>query len=52
MLPFKTAVTDNGVNFALYSANATGVTLLLFNDPGDEQPVRSDTTKLRQKPKL
>ena len=39
--PFGATVTDNGVNFALYSANATGVTLLLFNDPGDEQPVRS-----------
>ena len=41
--PFGATVTDNGVNFALYSANATAVTLLLFNNPGDEQPVRSIT---------
>ena len=39
--PFGATVADNGVNFALYSANATAVTLLLFNGPGDEQPVRS-----------
>ena len=38
--PFGASVTESGVNFALYSANATAVTLLLFNSPEDADPVR------------
>jgi glycogen operon protein len=36
--PLGATVTPAGVNFALYSRHATGVRLLLFDDPADEQP--------------
>ncbi len=33
--PFGATVDDEGVNFAIYSANATAIQLLLFNNPSD-----------------
>ena len=33
-------VIDNGVNFAVYSKNATRIELLLFDDPEDSRPTR------------
>ncbi|HEY3359405.1 MAG TPA: glycogen debranching protein GlgX [Polyangia bacterium] len=38
--PLGATVTRTGVNFALYSRHATGVRLLLFDHPGDEQPAQ------------
>ena len=35
--PLGATYDGNGVNFALFSENATGVTLCLFNHPDDEQ---------------
>ena len=32
--PLGATVTPEGVNFAIFSENATGVDLCLFNDPG------------------
>src|SRR5262245_62012712 len=34
--PLGATVVDGGVNFALYSPNASAVYLLLFNKPNDE----------------
>ena len=36
--PFGATVSQEGVNFALFSANATAVSLLLFANPDDEEP--------------
>ena len=36
--PFGATVDDEGVNFAIYSANATAVQLLIFNNPADLEP--------------
>ena len=38
--PLGATVTRTGVNFALYSRHATGVRLLLFDHPQDEQPAQ------------
>ena len=38
--PLGATVDDEGVNFSIYSANATSVQLLLFRDPGDLEPFR------------
>ena len=37
--PFGATVDDEGVNFSVYSANATGVKLLIFDNPTDLDPV-------------
>lgn len=37
-LPFGANVLNNGVNFAVFSRNATSVTLLLFNNAEDNTP--------------
>ncbi|MCK5154050.1 MAG: glycogen debranching enzyme, partial [Spirochaetales bacterium] len=37
-LPFGATVLNNGVNFAVFSRNATSVTLLLFNNAEDTTP--------------
>ncbi|MDD5305960.1 MAG: glycogen debranching protein GlgX [Deltaproteobacteria bacterium] len=39
--PLGATITPTGVNFALYSKNATAVTLLLFDARGDAVPARS-----------
>ncbi|MCX5943788.1 MAG: glycogen debranching protein GlgX [Cyanobacteria bacterium] len=39
--PFGATVDDDGVNFSVYSANATGVQLLLFNSPTDLEPSKT-----------
>ena len=36
--PLGATVTEDGVNFSLYSSSATEVTLLIFNDPADPRP--------------
>ena len=36
--PFGATVDDEGVNFAVYSANATAVKLLIFDSPTDLDP--------------
>ena len=36
--PFGATVDDEGVNFAIYSANATAIQLLLFDNPTDLDP--------------
>jgi len=36
--PFGATVDDEGVNFSVYSANATAIQLLLFNNPSDLEP--------------
>ncbi len=36
--PLGATVDDDGVNFSLYSQHATGVTLLIFNQPDDAFP--------------
>ena len=36
--PFGATVDDEGVNFAVYSANATAIQLLLFDNPSDLEP--------------
>lgn len=41
--PFGSTVDTNGVNFSLYSANATNITLLLFNNPTDLHPFKAIT---------
>jgi len=38
--PLGATVDDQGVNFSVYSANATSVQLLLFNSPTDLDPFR------------
>jgi glycogen operon protein len=38
--PFGATVDDEGVNFSVYSANATAIQLLLFNNPSDLEPSR------------
>jgi len=38
--PLGATVDDEGVNFSVYSANATAVKLLLFNSPKDLDPFR------------
>ena len=38
--PFGSTVTNDGVNFALYSSSATKVQLLIFNKPNDVEPSR------------
>ncbi|MHB2018985.1 MAG: glycogen debranching protein GlgX [Candidatus Xenobia bacterium] len=38
--PLGATLRDGGVNFALFSRNATGVRLLLFDDAKDAQPSR------------
>ncbi|MDR6963342.1 glycogen debranching protein GlgX [Shewanella putrefaciens] len=38
--PLGATVDDHGVNFALFSANATGVELCLFDDKGDSEIYR------------
>jgi glycogen operon protein len=38
--PFGATVEDEGVNFAVYSANATAVQLLIFTNPTDPDPVK------------
>lgn len=40
-LPFGAHQQGNGVNFAVFSRNATGVQLEFFDHPGDEQPSRT-----------
>ena len=37
--PFGSTVESEGVNFSLYSANATSVKLLIFKHPGDLEPL-------------
>ena len=41
--PFGATVTENGVNFSVYSQNATSVELLIFENPDDLNP----TTKIQ-----
>ena len=36
--PFGSTVTQDGVNFSLYSSSATNVKLLIFNKPDDLEP--------------
>ena len=36
-------VVDQGVNFAVYSKNATRIDLLLFDDPESERPTQRAT---------
>ena len=38
--PFGATVDDDGVNFSVYSANATAIQLLLFNNPKDLEPFK------------
>ena len=38
-LPLGTSVTDNGVNFALFTREATGVTLVVYESDRDEMPL-------------
>ena len=38
--PFGATVDDDGVNFAIYSANATAIQLLIFKSPTDLDPVK------------
>jgi isoamylase len=38
--PLGATVNAEGVNFSLFSANATKVELLLFQDPADPQPIQ------------
>ena len=38
--PFGATVDDHGVNFAVYSANATAIQLLIFDNPTDLDPVK------------
>jgi glycogen operon protein len=37
-LPFGASLTETGVNFALFSRNATAVTLILFESPAPDSP--------------
>lgn len=37
--PFGSTPTEEGTNFSLFSANATGVQLLLFEKPNDPDPI-------------
>ncbi|MCB0191489.1 MAG: glycogen debranching protein GlgX, partial [Anaerolineae bacterium] len=37
-LPLGNTVTDDGINFAIFSRNATHVWLLLFDEPTDNEP--------------
>ncbi|HEX6531925.1 MAG TPA: hypothetical protein VF019_04820, partial [Nitrospira sp.] len=36
--PLGATVTSSGVNFSLYSRDAAGIELLLFNQPDDAKP--------------
>ena len=38
--PLGATVTAEGINFSLFSQNATKVELLLFQDPADPQPAQ------------
>ena len=39
--PFGATVSEGGVNFSVYSQNATSVELLIFNNPDDLEPIAS-----------
>ena len=39
--PFGATVDNEGVNFSIYSQNATSVELLIFNNPDDLDPITS-----------
>ncbi len=43
--PLGATLTKDGVNFALYSENATGVTLCLFDDAGSKEVSRQPVTE-------
>src|SRR5262249_46814979 len=47
--PLGATVVDGGVNFALYSRNASAVYLLLFNKPNDEP---TDVIQLQNRAKF
>jgi glycogen operon protein len=49
-LPFGATVTPDGVNFALFSRNATAVTLVLL--PASEQSSAAETIELPLEPHL
>jgi len=38
--PFGATVDDEGVNFSVYSANATAIQLLIFDNPSDLEPTQ------------
>jgi isoamylase len=43
--PLGATVRADGVNFSLFSENATGVELLLFDDHDDVEPFPDDLTQ-------
>ena len=41
--PFGATLTNDGVNFAIFSRNATSVTLDIFENEDDDEPIQSFT---------